>query len=510
MKTSMLDRLLLATVLSVALSGWPFPVPAGIIVNDVTQINPIEVDHVAIPKTVDEVRELVRSHHGPISIGGGHFSMGGQTASERTLHLDMRNLNHVVAFSPEIKTITVEAGITWRAIQETIDRHNLSLKIMQSYANFTVGGSLSVNAHGRYMGQGPLIGSVKSIKVVLADGHLVESSPTQRPELFFGCIGGYGGLGVIVEATLELADNVKVERIIETMPVTAYKDYFFRTIKPSQTVVFHNGDIYPPDYSRVVAITWAATGKPVTVEARLMPVQNHYWFDQLSYYWLTEMPFGHQFREHVIDPLRLRGETVVWRNYEASYDVRQLEPSSREASTYVLEEYFVPVQRFDEFVPKMAEIFTRYNANIVNVSIRHATPDRGSLMAWAREEVFAFVVYYKQGTNQHEKTTVGIWTRELIHAVLSVGGTYYLPYQLHATDEQFHKAYPRAKDLFALKQRLDPQNRFRNKLWDKYYSPASVSPPSAVDSSVSPPATDEVKKNFKHSPPTSAARTKPS
>jgi FAD/FMN-containing dehydrogenase len=64
---------------------------------------------------------------------------------------------------------------------------------------------------------------------------------------------------------------------------------------------------------------------------------------------------------------------------------------------------------------------------------------------------------------------VGTWTRELIDAVLSVGGRYYLPYQLHATQEQFHRAYPRANELFAVKQQVDPTNRFRNKLWDKYY-----------------------------------------
>jgi len=491
--------LLVLLVLSLAVFAVEPPaITAGQIVNDVTQINPIEVDRVAVPKTVEEVRELVRSHRGPISIGGGHFSMGGQTASEHTLHLDMRGLNRIVSFSPETKTITVEAGITWRAIQETIDKHDLSLKIMQSYSNFTVGGSLSVNVHGRYMGQGPLIGSVKAIKVVLADGQLAQASPTERPDLFFGCIGGYGGLGIIVEATLDLADNVKVERIVERMPVTAYKDYFLSRIKPSKTAVFHNGDIYPPDYSQVAAITWAATDKPVTTPDRLMPIKNSYWTNQLSYYWVTEMPFGRQLREYLIDPFRLNGEVIVWRNYEASYDVHELEPRSREGSTYVLEEYFVPVQRFDEFVPKMAEIFRRFDANIVNVSIRHAIPDRGSIMAWAREEVFAFVIYYKQGTSRHEKTAVGIWTRELIDAVLSVGGTYYLPYQLHATQEQFDRAYSRAAEFFALKQQVDPDNRFRNKLWDKYFHPPITVTPRLISVPPAPaPSGEEVKKNFR-------------
>jgi SAM-dependent methyltransferase len=35
--------------------------------------------------------------------------------------------------------------------------------------------------------------------------------------------------------------------------------------------------------------------------------------------------------------------------------------------------------------------------------------------------------------------------------------------------DQFHRAYPRAKDLFALKWETDPNFRFTNSLWDKYY-----------------------------------------
>jgi FAD/FMN-containing dehydrogenase len=147
----------------------------------------------------------------------------------------------------------------------------------------------------------------------------------------------------------------------------------------------------------------------------------------------------------------------------------ELEPVSRKQSTYVLQEYFVPVQKFDAFLALMSEIFIRHNVNVINVSIRHAKADSGSLLAWAREEVFAFVVYYKQDTDDAEKGHVAVWTRELIDAALSLDGAYYLPYQPHATSEQFHRAYPRAKELFTLKKQLDPTGKFRNVIWDTYY-----------------------------------------
>ena len=64
------------------------PEAPGVVVNDVTRLNPVRVWAVAAPTSVAEVQETVRRAEGPISIGGGHFSMGGQTASPGSLHLD--------------------------------------------------------------------------------------------------------------------------------------------------------------------------------------------------------------------------------------------------------------------------------------------------------------------------------------------------------------------------------------------------------------------------------------
>ena len=440
-------------------------------INDVSQLNPIQVNEVIKPTTTDEIVQAIKTHTGPISIGGARHSMGGQTATAGALFLDMRRFNRVLAFSPAEKTITVQSGITWRQIQEQIDPANLSVKIMQSYANFTVGGALSVNVHGRYVGLGPIILSVKSLKVVLADGTIVEASPTSNADIFKGVIGGYGGLGVIVEATLELTDNVKIKRHTETMPATDYKRYFFANIRDHPEAVFHHAEIYPPDYTAVRAITFSITNDPLTIQDRLIPTGQSYRLDRFGVWVVSEWPFGKSLRQHIFDPANYESEPVTWRNYEASLDTGELEPASRETFTYAIEEYFIPVDRFDDFLPRMRDTLRRYDVNVIYASIRHAKQDPGSLLAWARTEVFAFVLYYKQGTDDSAKKAVGVWTRELIDAALDLGGSYYLPYQLHATEQEFQRAYPRAPEFIALKRRLDPTNKFRNSLLDKYLYP---------------------------------------
>lgn len=450
------------------------------IVNDVTGLNPIPVFAVATPTSVAEVQEALRRTSGPLSIGGGRFSMGGQTASPGSLHLDLRGLDRVVRFEPVERVLRVQAGARWRDLQRFLDPHGLAVKIMQSYANFTVGGSLSVNVHGRYVGLGPLALSVRALSLVLPNGAQVEASPDENAELFYGAIGGYGGLGVIVEAELDLAENVRIERSAETMPVAAYVEHFKATVRHSPEALFHNADVYPPHYRSVRSATWRVTDKPATTRARVMPERRFYPLQRYFIWAASETPLGKWRRQHIVDRLLYMRPKVHWRNYEAGYDVAELEPASRRFTTFVLQEYFVPVARFDEFVPRLAEILQRHRVNVLNVSIRHAMPDPGTLLAWAREECFAFVLYYKQRTRPSARNRVAVWTRELIEAALDSGGTYYLPYQIHATPDQFRRAYPRIDEYFALKRRLDPGYRLRNALWDAYYAPTLEGAPALV------------------------------
>lgn len=439
------------------------------LVNDITQMNPTYVGVVVEPTSIDEVVHALHNYPGPVSIGGGRYSQGGQISYPDSLHLDMRKLNRVLNLDVESKRITVESGITWRQIQSVIDPHDLSIRIMQTYSNFTVGGSLSVNVHGRYIGEGPLVRSVESIKLVLADGSLVNASPGENSDLFYGAIGGYGGLGVIVEATLNLTDNILMERRTSVMPVNEYPQFFRQQIRDNRDVVFHNADLYPPDFTTGREVSWYKTDKPATVEQRTIGENEEYVWQPRVADWVAASSTGKWFRQHVIEPAYYREDRVAWRNWEASYDVAELEPSSREEKTYGLREYFIPVGRFEEFVARMREIFTTHDANIINVSVRHALPDPGTLLAWAREEVFAFVVYYRQGRSAEDVNAVRAWSLDMIDAATALGGAYYLPYQVFESPQQFHAAYPRAKEYFALKERVDPDNRFRNRLWQQVF-----------------------------------------
>src|SRR5262245_659198 len=84
--------------------------PAPPTVNDVTQLNPIPVAKIVVPTSTEDIVAAVRSTPGPVSVGGGRYSMGGQTATEGGVQIDMRSFNRVLAFDSLARTITVQAG----------------------------------------------------------------------------------------------------------------------------------------------------------------------------------------------------------------------------------------------------------------------------------------------------------------------------------------------------------------------------------------------------------------
>ncbi len=464
---------MLARALAVGLACELAPLAAlaaqlSLPIENVTRLYTVEVARIETPTDADSVVRALRDWSGKVAIGGGRYSMGGQVAIAGGLHLDMRRMKRVVWLRAAERRVRVQAGVTWRDLHDVLDEHDLSVRTMQSYSNFTVGGAVSVNCHGRYVGHGPVGHSVRALQLVLADGRIVEASRTENTELLRAAIGGYGAIGVITEVELDLDDNTKMERQIEEVPLTAYPKYFEAKVLNDRSSVMHNADLLPPQFDAPVAITWRRSDKPLTRPRRLVPRNQSYKLQRNALWALTEMPGAGSLRDPATDLVRRLKPAVAWRNHEASLDVAALEPYSRRLSTYALDEFFVPPRRFESFVLEMGRILRRHRVAAVNVSIRHSPADTLALMPWAREEVFSFVLFYKQGVDAASQKAVGEWTRELVEAALQHEGRYYLPYQLHATRRQFERAYPEVAQLRELKARVDPQGRFSNSLWQKY------------------------------------------
>ncbi|WP_309728313.1 FAD-dependent oxidoreductase, partial [Chamaesiphon sp. OTE_75_metabat_556] len=138
-------------------------------ITDASKLEPTQVAAIFQPQSVAEIRHLIataqRTGH-KISMSGARHSMGGQIAAPDSIHLDMLKFDRIVYNADT--TVTVASGATWKQIQLELGKHGRAVRVMQDSNIFSVGGSLSVNAHGKDPRFGSLIESVVSFKLLNA------------------------------------------------------------------------------------------------------------------------------------------------------------------------------------------------------------------------------------------------------------------------------------------------------------------------------------------------------
>src|SRR5256886_13737786 len=178
-------------------------------INDASCLNKTEIYGVVEVHSVDDIAKTLafaRDNKLSITTAGVRHSMGGQAFRRGGVVLDMRGFNKIV-LNETARSVTVQPGATWHEIQNAL-HPRFAVRAMQSTDIFSVGGSISVNAHGMDHQAGAMARSIKALRVMRSDGTIEEISRTKNGELFDLVVGGYGLFGIILEADLDVADNL--------------------------------------------------------------------------------------------------------------------------------------------------------------------------------------------------------------------------------------------------------------------------------------------------------------
>jgi hypothetical protein len=80
------------------------------------------------------------------------------------------------------------------------------------------------------------------------------------------------------------------------------------------------------------------------------------------------------------------------------------------------------------------------------------------------------VMSFSQEITPEGEADMILTSEALIDLVGSIGGSFYLPYRLHARPDQFAAIYPNAARFAERKAHYDPGSLFRNALWDTYFT----------------------------------------
>ena len=140
--------------------------------------------------------------------------MGGHVIYPDGIVIDMLPFNRMELDGTNL-VLHVQAGARWSEVIPFLNAHGLSVEVMQSNDDFSIGGSLSVNCHGWQFNRPPIDCTVESFRLMLADGKIVKCSRTENQELFSLVLGGYGLFGIILDADLRVVPNekYKIERL---------------------------------------------------------------------------------------------------------------------------------------------------------------------------------------------------------------------------------------------------------------------------------------------------------
>jgi FAD/FMN-containing dehydrogenase len=454
-------------------------------INDVSCLDRTPVYGIVKVTSVDNIKNALRfarENKLKVSMAGVRHSMGGQAFYKNNLVLDMKGFNKIQLNEAE-KTITVQSGATWHDIQ-TFLHPKYAVKAMQSTDIFTVGGSISVNAHGMDHLAGSVGSSIRAMRVMLADGSIVNVSPQENPELFNLVVGGYGLFGVILDVDLEIVNNDVYQTERQVVSYKDFPDLFENEILPDPNLGLFYGHLSTAPASLLDEMIFYKYTKVELGEAEIPPLGEissvklrRFVFNfsklgpiPMSIKWYLEKNVEPKLESCTVVPrtqAMAEGEACFVSRNEPMHDSVPYIRNSLKNETDILHEYFIPRDQFIPFVDGLRQIVREHDVNLLNASVRVIHPE-SNFLNYAPAEMYSIVLYINQPATPEGNEKMGIVTRELIDLTADLNGRFFLPYQLHYTPEQLQRSYPMIGDFFAAKKTYDPEGLFTNTWYEKY------------------------------------------
>ena len=437
--------------------------------SSVAKIWKIPEDETAAEEELAGLLQFARTNHLKVSIAGARHSMGGHVIYPDGIVIDMLPFNHMELDGTNL-VLHVQAGARWSEVIPFLNAHGLSVEVMQSNDDFSIGGSLSVNCHGWQFNRPPIDCTVLSFRLMLADGTIVKCSRTENQELFSLVLGGYGLFGIILDADLRVVPNEKIQ--IERLVVPASDYIKTLTKKTSGTndiaMIYGRLRVTANDFLQEGIINIFHRLPSANVLVTPLGQSKNRELPRVIFRGGVNDDYGKELRwnaEKYFSPV-LSGD--IFERNDILYEPSDWFSDHSTNSTDILVECFVPPKQFDPFLAELRKIIPENQADLLNLTVRDINCDNDSFLRYADKDMISLVMLFSQARDATGEEKMSKLTQEIVAAALRHDGRYYLPYRLHATPEQFNETYPQAKKFFELKRKYDPDELFQNEFYLKY------------------------------------------
>jgi xylitol oxidase len=177
------------------------------------------------PKTLDELRELVRTNE-KVRILGSRHSFNGIADSTQAM-ISLGHFDHIIALDKEHLKVTVEGGIRYGELSQALHDEGFALHNLASLPHISVAGACATATHGSGVGNKNLAATVSSMELLKADGEILSISRENDGETFNAMVVGLGGFGVVTKLTLDIQPTFDVQQdIYENLALRELEEHF--------------------------------------------------------------------------------------------------------------------------------------------------------------------------------------------------------------------------------------------------------------------------------------------
>jgi FAD-linked oxidoreductase len=172
--------------------------------------------NIAFPGSEAELATLVKNAAGPVRAFGGGHSFSPVALSQGTM-ISLEQLNGIVSHDASALTATIRAGSRIASLGDPLKAIGQGLLNEADINMQSLGGAISTATHGTGRHLQCYSATVRRLRVVLADGSIVDCSANKDNELFEAARVAVGSLGIFSEITLQNRAAYKLRAITTVM-----------------------------------------------------------------------------------------------------------------------------------------------------------------------------------------------------------------------------------------------------------------------------------------------------
>jgi alditol oxidase len=432
LKTS--GALVAGSVLSKLSLGQQQPLPRENWAGNLTY----STDHLHMPASVEEVRQVVKSCSKLRALGTRHsFNTIADSTSNQ---ISVKRLDEI-AIDDKTRTVTVGAGIAYGQLAPVIEARGYALHNLASLPHISVAGAVATGTHGSGIHNGNLATAVAGLEIVTADGQIVHLTREKDGDQFLGAVVSLGSLGVVTRVTLDLQPTFQVAQSV-------YRNLSFDPLRQ------HFDEIFGSGYSVSLFTDWQShRATQVWIKRRLAAGDKNEWQPEF---------FGAKLAKEKLHPIdnhpaesctEQQGVPGPWFERLPHFKMNFTPSSGRELQT----EYFVPRDRGYEAILAVEKLRDKITPLLFVTELRTIAADNLWMSMAFQRPSLAIHFTWKPEWPEVSKVLPMIEAQLEPFAARPHWGKLFTlsPARLQAR-------YSRLQDFRSSVKRLDPEGKFRN------------------------------------------------